>query len=163
MRLLSLALVAVVALTSSGCATLFTGTSDTISFDSEPDGAEILIDGIVQGRTPATIKVKRPGLGDTMVTMRLDGYDPVTFTLSDEFNAVSILNLAGIIGWGVDILTGAVMKYDKRAYDVDMSRGSVALNLDELPVDADGGYVVPADGGSVSVMDYQTGLEYVFE
>src|SRR5690606_32876873 len=95
-------------------------------------GAEVLIDGLVVGRTPATVSVKRPGLGDKQVTFRTERYDPVTFTLSKGFNTVAGLNLASVVGWGIDILSGTVMKYDKRVYNVDMSRGAVSFNLDGL-------------------------------
>ena len=127
-----------------------------------PGGAEIIIDGLVVGRTPTTVSVKRPGLSDQLVTLRLDGYDSVTFALSDEFNAVSILNLAGLRGWGVDIWTGAVTKYDKQAYDVDMDRGTVALRLGDLERTEEGAYVLPEAPDGVTVVDEQAGLQFVF-
>lgn len=151
------------ALVTSGCATLFTGSSDNIVFESDPSGAEILIDGIVVGRTPTTVSVKRPGMGDKQVTLRLDGYSPVTFTLTKSFNSVAILNLASFIGWGIDVLTGAVMKYDKRVYNVDMDRGSVSLNLNELQRGSDGSYVVPHTDGDITIVDESAGVGYVFE
>ena len=129
---LALVVLTAFAVTSTGCATLFTGSSDNIVFESSPPGAEVLIDGLVVGRTPATVSVKRPGLGDKQVTFRMEGYDPVTFTLSKGFNTVAVLNLASVVGWGIDILSGSVMKYDKRVYNVDMSRGAVSFNLDGL-------------------------------
>jgi hypothetical protein len=29
-----------------------------------------------------------------------------------------------LIGWGIDIATGAVFKYDKRAYDIELSKNN---------------------------------------
>lgn len=160
--LLSTFVLIVTAFAMSGCATLFTGSSDNIVFESEPAGAEILIDGLVVGRTPATVSVKRPGLGDKMVTLRMDGYSPVTFTLSKSFNTVAILNLASVVGWGIDILTGSVMRYDKQYYEADMSRGTVALSLQELEQTEDGAYVLPDVDGTLTVVDENAGIGIVF-
>jgi len=33
-------------------------------------------------------------------------------TLESKFNAVSIINLRSVMGWGEDADTGALMKYD---------------------------------------------------
>ena len=48
----------------AGCATLFSGTEETITFNSEPSGAAVVIDGLTVGHTPLTIEVDRPGLDD---------------------------------------------------------------------------------------------------
>jgi hypothetical protein len=52
--------------------------------------------------------------------MDLDGFHTRTFSLSKEFNAVSVLNLFGILGWAVDVATGSVMKYDQKAYSIEL-------------------------------------------
>lgn len=149
------------ALAISGCATLFTGSSDTISFSSEPPGASVLIDGLTVGTTPVTVPVRRSGLGDRQVTIQLEGYQPRTFTLSKKFNAVSILNLGNVLGWGIDVATGAVMSYDRKNYTVNMQTGSVSMNLDELRQE-DGSFVVPDLAQQVVVVDEANGLGIVF-
>lgn len=54
------------------------------------------------------------------MTLKLEGYEPCTFALRDEFNVVSMLNLGGILGWGVDIATGAVTEYSPASYSMDL-------------------------------------------
>ena len=159
----SLVLAVIFVISTSGCATLFTGSSDNIIFESDPSGAEIVIDGLVVGRTPTTVSVKRPGLGDKQVTLRLDGYSPVTFTLTKSFNTIAILNLSNVFGWGIDVLTGAVMKYDKQLYNVDMSRGSVSFNLQDLEQETGGSYLLPQVEGGFTITDEGSGLVYVFQ
>lgn len=161
MRVLRLVPLAAVLVMASGCATLFTGTSDTISFNSEPDGADVMIDGFIVGQTPVTLPVKRSLSGKT-VTMSLDGYNPVTFQLSNTFNIISVLNLSNIIGWGVDAVTGAVMKYDRPVYTVDLDRGSVAHNIQDLETTEDGALIVPVADGPVTVVDEAAGIGIVF-
>lgn len=147
----------------AGCATLFTGNEDRITFESEPAGADIFIDGIKRGETPATLEVERPGFGDTYVTFRLEGYEDRTFQLRDEFNYVSILNLGSFIGWGIDILSGAVAEYEPQFYSIELEPVDSAHALDALPRDDEGRYVVPASEGDVVVYDAANGLTLRFE
>lgn len=147
----------------SGCATLFSGTEERITFYSEPSGASVIIDGIVVGTTPATVEVDRPGMEEMRVTVQLDGYDPRVFELDKEFNSASILNIFFWPGFVVDALTGALFKYDKTTYTVDLDRGTVSLNLDDLPRGPQGQFLIPDLADSVVVTDGQTGLTLVFK
>jgi uncharacterized protein YceK len=121
------------AVTLPGCATIFTGTNDTITFESQPAGARIMIDGVDRGTTPLTTPVKRK-LGGASVTYRLDGYETRTFNLSTGFNTVAVANILCLWGvvlcGGVDLLTGALMSYDVKNYDVRLdSRSSLEEQL----------------------------------
>lgn len=147
----------------NGCATIFSSTEDDITFDSNPQGARIVIDGITVGTTPATIEVDRPGLEDTDVTVELEGYDPLRFELDKEFNNVAILNVLFWPGFLVDALTGALTKYDKKSYNIDLEKRTVSLRLDELRRGPQGQYVLPDMGESVAVTDEETGLTLVFK
>ena len=154
-------LVASLSLTS--CATIFTGSTDDISFRSDPPGATIYIEGLEQGTTPATVTVKRPGFGETEVVLELDGYEDKVFTLQSEFNAVSILNFAGLVGWAIDIATGAVKKYNPKGYRLDLEPESSSFLIDDLPRDAKGSILLPEEMDAILVTDSNTGLTYVFE
>jgi hypothetical protein len=101
----------------SSCATIFTGTKDRISFNTTPPGAMIYIDGLEQCKTPCSILVKRR-LEDTEVEFKLDGYDTRIIKLSKDLNIMSVFNLGNLIAWGIDALSGAVMKYDRKSYDI---------------------------------------------
>lgn len=105
----------------TSCATLFTGTKDRITFNSTPEGATIYKNGVEQCKTPCTLPVKR-SLNDTDIEYKLEGYETRLITLSKEFNVVSIINLSNIFGWGIDALTGSVMKYDTKQYDIKLSK-----------------------------------------
>ena len=80
----------------AGCATLFTGTYDEVEIRSEPEGALIFIDGLEEGRTPAYLDIKRPGIGDTEVELRLDDYETRTFVLRKEFNTICARRLFAV-------------------------------------------------------------------
>lgn len=111
------------ALLLTSCATLFTGTKDRISFNSSPQGAMIYKDGVEQCKTPCTLRVRR-SVNDTDLELKLDGYETRLITLDKEFNVVSVLNLGNLLGWGIDVASGAVMKYDRKSYDIQLSKGN---------------------------------------
>lgn len=125
MKKISIFLVA--ALSMQSCATLFTGTTDQITFNSQPEGAKVLHKGIDKCTTPCVLEMPRSMSAETM-EMKLDGYQPKLFTLNKEFNAVTLLNivLGGVIGLGVDAATGAMMQYTDNEYSVDFNTDSVA-------------------------------------
>jgi len=119
MKTISTISLAVAMFLMTSCATLFTGTKDRITFNSNPSGATIYIDGVEQCKTPCTMNVKR-SIADTDVEFKLDGYETRLITLSKEFNIVSVINLGNLFGWGIDALTGSVMKYDRKTYDITL-------------------------------------------
>ena len=146
----------------TSCATILSGTSDDITFNSDPSGAAIMLDGLKVGKTPATVSIKRPGFGNKEITLKLDGYEDRTFMLQKEFNTMAICNLAGWPGWVIDIITGSVMKYSKTNYDLDLD--PKAFNLNELEKDQLGRYIVPdVLNRSVLVYDEEMGVEIYFQ
>ena len=118
-KLLTLAIVASMSFTS--CATIFTGSKDEISFNSKPEGAKVMVKGLEKCVTPCTASMQR-SLSNEQVEFKLDNYQTKTIALDKKFNAVSLINIigGGIIGFGIDAATGALMKYDTKAYNVDL-------------------------------------------
>lgn len=139
--LLLCSIVVISTLTFSSCGTLFTGTKDRITFNSTPPGARVFINGVEQGVTPFTMKVKR-SVNDTDAEFRLDGYETRLITLSKEFNIVSVINLGNLLGWGIDALSGSVMKYDQRSYDITLDNKKTAMiNPDRINIDTENNIV----------------------
>jgi hypothetical protein len=101
---------------NSSCATLFTGTRQNVSIDSNPQGADIIIDGQKMGTTPAKIKVDRELdallYGGKKIQFELEGYKKLGYELDARLNTVSIINFFNPLFWGIDIATGAITKYD---------------------------------------------------
>ena len=146
----------------NGCATILSGTSDDVTFNSDPKGATILINGIEEGKTPATVTIKRPGFGEKRVTLKLKGYDDRNFTLSKTFNTMALCNLGSIPGWLIDIVTGSVFKYDRTNYSMDLE--PKAFDLEELERDQFGDYIIPdVLNRSVLVYDKEMGVEIYFQ
>ena len=115
------ALCVITALSLTSCATIFTGTKDTISFNTNPDGAQVLVGGIERCTTPCSVPLPRT-LSDKTVQLTKEGYEARTIQLDQKFNSVSILNLFGLVGWAVDAATGSLKKYDTKAYNIDLKK-----------------------------------------
>ena len=118
----------------SSCGTLFTGTSDTIFFDSNPSGATVVVDGDEICRTPCQESIGRRTFKSKMVNVKLDGYRVETKKLKKSFNAATLLNilLGGILGVTIDLITGSVTKYSPTKYFFKLERkNSYSLNSNE--------------------------------
>ncbi len=105
----------------SSCATFFCGSRAKVTFDTNVpvESAALTIDGkkYQVNAFPYETRVKR-GFTDTEVKVESEGYDPVRFTIFKTFNAVSVINLFDLLGWGIDAATGAMTKPDQRAYEI---------------------------------------------
>jgi len=95
----------------SSCATLLSGTSDRITFESEPPGAEVYVDGTNVGKTNSTIEVKRKYVSQRKIEYRLDNYEILYFEIKQKIDGKYWLNvLVGAVPMLVDIATGAALK-----------------------------------------------------
>ncbi|WP_417152967.1 hypothetical protein [Rikenella microfusus] len=120
-KLNSMLLCAATGLAFTSCATVFCGSRAKVTFDTNVpvESATLTIDGKKHQITtfPYKAKVKR-GFTDTEVKAEAPGYETVRFTIYKNFNAVSVINLFDVLGWGIDAATGAMMKPDQRSYEI---------------------------------------------
>ncbi|MEO0310766.1 MAG: hypothetical protein RIQ89_423, partial [Bacteroidota bacterium] len=72
MKKISTILLATTMLFMTSCATLFTGTKQTVQINSKPSGAKVQVDGIDRGTTPTAVKLKKGNDGQ-VVTLKADG------------------------------------------------------------------------------------------
>lgn len=113
MKSLSRLLIAITFIALSGCATVISGTNQAVTFDSVPQGAEVIIDGARVGITPLTLVLKKSA--KSIVMIKMDGYQTVTRDLTKNFDGVGVLN----IFWDLsttDAITGAWKKYEPNSY-----------------------------------------------
>ena len=110
-----LCLLAMTGLAVSGCATMFGGSStQPVAFNSAPEGAAIVINGVTQWTTPHVINIPRKEPPEE-VTFRLAGYEPVTVRLAnskkiDPWFWANIFTYG--IGFIVDWQTGAMWTHN---------------------------------------------------
>jgi hypothetical protein len=103
------------------CATVFSPSHDTLTFTSEPEGADVYIDGKRAGATPLTLQMGRQTFHTSRITVRADGYEAKTFPLSKSFNKVAILNLTLWPSWLTDALSGGMIEYAPNSYYIELN------------------------------------------
>jgi PEGA domain len=118
--------IAVIGIVSlSSCATILSGTRDRIYFKTNVEGATVAKDGNDLCQTPCSVKIKRK-LSGADVEIRKEGYESKVVSLETNFNALSVINLLSVVGWAVDLVSGAVVHYEHKTYNVELSKAKTA-------------------------------------
>ena len=105
----------------TSCATVFCGSKAKVTFDSDiAEKATLTIDGrkYTNVTFPYTTKIRR-GFDETVVKAESPAYTTETVIINKSFNAVSVINLLNILGWGIDAATGAMTKPEFKFYQID--------------------------------------------
>lgn len=92
----------------TGCASVFKGQDQVLSFTSEPDGATVRIDGKAVGQTPMSAKVKKSSVDS--ISIEKEGFRTETMAPEKRFDNIAFLN----IFWDLsttDLITGAAYEY----------------------------------------------------
>ena len=111
----SLALIAL-----SGCATIFDGTTQTITINTNPSGADCTLNrnGAVIGHvspTPASMNIEKTK-DDITILCNKFGFEQATYLNHSGVAGATYADIIGgglgLIGWGIDSSTGSDNKYD---------------------------------------------------
>jgi hypothetical protein len=88
-----------------GCATLFKQKSRTVAFNSDPQGADIYINGNRMGKTPMPMNLSN--LKAVTVTFKKEGYDDKTYIINTKVGGgwVVLDCLGGFIPVIIDAVT----------------------------------------------------------
>jgi len=96
----------------SGCATMFSGTTQQVNFSSTPSGAKLFVDN-QELATPATLTLKRKDR--PRVTSQKEGYKDQVLDLTihgTDINSTTWLNFFNLgYGFIVDWATGAFWEF----------------------------------------------------
>jgi hypothetical protein len=126
-KIIAFILLGAFALTFTSCATIFTGSRQTVKIQTVPPGADVQVNGESMGKTPTEVSLKK-GFNPESIVLKKDGYDTKTFSPAVTFNAVAVLNLFGLLGWAIDAATGAMMKYEKKYYEITLDKTATTQN-----------------------------------
>ena len=168
----------------SGCASMYAPSSDTITINTVPPGAEVYDGVTLLGTTPLTHTFKRDTFEHKKLSIRKEKYKTHEFKLGRTLEKVALFNFGfitttwGATSWGIDALNGNMIRYDPDSYLIDLeSAGSgtesgsslerrnrlrfVLMNYDSLRSDlarSDGDYLLAYHRLRNSRDDYQTFL-----
>lgn len=116
MRILNVSFVSILAIALGACATVTRGTTSSITFNSEPPGAEARTStGLTCSSTPCTFEISRKQ--DFIVTFSKPGYEPQQVPVNTRVAGSGVAGFAGnvlvggVVGMGVDAATGATLEH----------------------------------------------------
>lgn len=109
-------------LIATGCASIVDGRRETVSFSSDPPGAQIIINGKPMGVTPASIVLERSDYDKANVIFKKEGYEDQHSTIETSLNMWFWGNVlcGGLIGSSTDAATGAMWKFAPNSYYASM-------------------------------------------
>lgn len=119
MKKILLACLATVTL-SFGSATIIKGSTQTVSFDSNPQGATVKIDGIATCQTPCSALLKN-GHKSKMVSFYKDGYETLNIPMNSEFSGVTFLSIIWDLST-TDLLTGSAYEYAPNNFMAELKK-----------------------------------------
>lgn len=98
---------AVAVVTLTGCGALFNAGPEKVTFNSDPSGAEVWIDGTRFGTTPLVVDLSKED--DYTVSFRMEGYDEQVRVLNNKVSATYVILdvLGGIFPIVIDAATGS--------------------------------------------------------
>jgi hypothetical protein len=91
----------------TNCGSIIHGTSQDISINSQPVGAQIKIDSMSHGVTPTTVALSRKT--SHRVELSKSGYQPYEVVVQPTLSSATVGNVffGGIIGLAIDSSNGA--------------------------------------------------------
>lgn len=100
-------LVPVLCVILAGCGALFNGGPANVAFNSDPSGAQILIDGTARGTTPATLSLAKNK--SYLVTFKKAGFQDASAEITRKVSGGYIVLdiLGGVLPVVVDAATGS--------------------------------------------------------
>lgn len=110
----------------TGCGTIMNGTSQKVGFSSTPSSATVTVDGKVLGNTPLTDNISRKDVHT--VKIELAGYYPYEMTLTKKTTSWVWGNIifGGLIGLGVDAVSGGLYELTPEQVSADLKKKGVA-------------------------------------
>lgn len=110
----------------TGCATIFKGGLQNISFNSDPKGATVLVNGIDRGKTPLQLQLK-PNTTYNF-TFKKEGCEDKNYVLNNHIEALWIIldivpgGLLGPIPIIIDAATGNWYKLDESYINLPLEK-----------------------------------------
>ena len=108
-----------IALFCTGCCSVIKKGEQTVTFKSEPEGAQVLIDGKPMGVTPLSVSLKKNAY-DTVMIKKI-GYTTQSVPLEKKYDGFALLN----VFWDfstTDLITGAAYEYRPNQYYFELKK-----------------------------------------
>lgn len=120
------------------CGTVFSGSSQTITFDSNiKENIDIYANGaLVCTKTPCVVDIDR-GSAPLTIIAKAKGYEDSVMQDKAKINTVSWGNLLSVYSWTTDFATSSMWKYSESGVYINMrKRDLTAVELNKYNKDA---------------------------
>ncbi|HET7250501.1 MAG TPA: PEGA domain-containing protein [Gemmatimonadales bacterium] len=113
------------------CATIIHGSSQEVSFSSQPTGAKVTVDGQPAGNTPVVAHLRRKDTHTVSITM--DGYQPFEIATTRSVSGWVWGNIVfgGLIGLAVDAITGGLYNVKPDQVQAQLSKTASRAALED--------------------------------
>jgi len=124
-KFLTISILAAFAFMSSSCALIFKGTSEEVRFGSDPQRAEVWVNGAKMGETPVSLKLESKKT--YTIEFKMEGYKSVTKSITNHVGAGWIVLdiLAGLVPVIIDAATGAWYSLDQKNVDAVLEKQKI--------------------------------------
>ncbi len=113
-----LAFLLIMALTA--CGTIFSGSTQQLSFDSNVKDIEIYANGaLVCNKVPCIVDIDRSSSA-LIIMAKARGYEDAIGQVKSKINTVSWWNLTGVYSWTTDFATDSMWKYTRSGVYINM-------------------------------------------
>lgn len=122
MKALLVAVSVVVLFSATGCSTVVNGKKQIVTINSNVADAQVIVDGVLVGKTPFTGEI--PRASKAMVQVTKDGYISKTVTMDTNFEPIFWGNIliGGVLGSTTDAASGSMYKYAPGTIQVDLEK-----------------------------------------
>jgi len=132
-NLKSIIVLLLIVVTVSSCATIMQSTTQQVSFNSNPSGATVTINGQQRGTTPVIVDLKRKDA--FTVKIELTGYSPYELALTRKISGWVWGNIVigGLPGLVIDAATGGMYILTPEQVNAELRQlSTIQSNEDEL-------------------------------
>lgn len=106
----------------SSCGTIFCGSNQKLTFDSNINSIKIYANGaLICSSTPCSVDIGRESSSLTIIA-KADGYEDEISQIKTKINPVSFGNLISPYSWTTDFATSSMWKYNNEGIYINMKR-----------------------------------------
>ena len=105
----------------AGCASMFGDNGRQLTIKSNPSGANIFIDGVNYGQTPAVINLPNYIWDGEQIVLKKSGYNDTAIRINSQFQLVGLWNLLFFPGFIIDAATGDTVKLNQSQLNNDIT------------------------------------------
>jgi len=105
----------------TGCAGIFSGSTQSLTIKSNVEGADVELNGRTIGQTPLVTMIEKKK--DLLITVKKDGYKETSVPLNTSFDPMA---LVGLFSYGTpitsDIQKGTAYQINPNYYHIELKK-----------------------------------------